>query len=185
MFKYRQFFILHFIVMKKWIFVFVLLISIFPNCFAVTQSQRDTILNLHNMIRSHYNLPKLVWDMNIEKQAQSWADSLQKTGVFAHSSSIFRKWMWENLYTSVSSGQKLLLNWYDAVTSWLNEWQDYDYNSNTCKSWSLCGHFTQIVWKNTTKIGCGQSTRKKWKITTLYWVCEYDPPGNYVGERPY
>ena len=79
--------------MKKWIFVLVLLISIVPDCFAVTQSQRDTILNLHNLVRIHYNLPKLVWDMGIEKQAQSWANSLLKTGVFAHSSSSFRKGM--------------------------------------------------------------------------------------------
>ncbi len=171
--------------MKKWIFVFVLLISLVPDCFAVTQSQRNTILNLHNLIRTHYNLPKLVWDMGIEKQAQSWANSLAKSGVFAHSSSSFRKGMWENLYASMSSGQKSILSGSDAVTTWINEWEYYDYKSNTCRSGAVCGHFTQIVWKNTKKIGCGQSTRKKWIMTTLYWVCQYDPPGNYEWERPY
>jgi hypothetical protein len=39
------------------------------------------------------------------------------------------------------------------------------------------GHFTQVVWRQTTQLGCGVSTCRGMDI----WVCEYDPPGNVQG----
>ena len=84
-----------------------------------------------------------------------------------------------------SYGQKLVLDGSDATMFWYNEQSNYDYSSNLCNYGSVCGHFTQMIWKNTKKIGCGQSTRKKGSMTTVYWVCQYDPPGNYNGQKPY
>ncbi len=49
----------------------------------------------------------------------------------------------------------------------------------------VCGHYTQIVWKNTERIGCGKATARRDGIFKVYWVCQYDPSGNYVGQRPY
>jgi hypothetical protein len=40
------------------------------------------------------------------------------------------------------------------------------------------GHFTQVVWRQTTQLGCGVSTCRGMDI----WVCEYDPPGNVQGQ---
>ena len=73
----------------------------------------------------------------------------------------------------------------DAVMLWYGEYIDYDYTTNSCNYASVCGHFTQIIWKNTKRIGCGKSIRKKKNLITIYWVCQYDPAGNYVDERPY
>lgn len=42
------------------------------------------------------------------------------------------------------------------------------------------GHFTQLVWKNTQRVGAGiayTSDRKK-----VYVVAQYSPPGNYQGQ---
>lgn len=42
------------------------------------------------------------------------------------------------------------------------------------------GHFTQLVWRNTTDVGCGRKwcgERRRW-----YLVCEYWPRGNIIGE---
>ena len=41
-----------------------------------------------------------------------------------------------------------------AVTAWVNEEADYHYASNTCDAGQMCGHYTQIVWATTTKLGC-------------------------------
>ena len=49
----------------------------------------------------------------------------------------------------------------------------------------VCGHYTQIVWKNTERIGCGKATSRQNGLFTVYWVCQYDPSGNYVGQKPY
>ena len=44
------------------------------------------------------------------------------------------------------------------------------------------GHFTQLVWQNTTKLGCGAKACEEGGGDAPGWylVCEYDPPGNVV-----
>lgn len=53
----------------------------------------------------------------------------------------------------------------------------YDYNEPGFSE--TTGHFTQLVWKNTTTMGCGCRL-----CGTRGWflVCEYWPRGNVVGE---
>lgn len=48
------------------------------------------------------------------------------------------------------------------------------------------GHYTQIVWADTTKIGCGKIryTDSNGSIR-LYLICNYGPSGNYDGEPIY
>merc|ERR1712154_165230 len=47
-----------------------------------------------------------------------------------------------------------------------------------------CCHYTQVVWKKTTKIGCGLSqcpelkTGRSTMRNAAYFACYYNPPGN-------
>jgi hypothetical protein len=52
----------------------------------------------------------------------------------------------------------------------------YDYNAATFSG--ATGHFTQVVWKGTTKLGCGSNPSCGMKT----YVCQYTPPGNVMGE---
>ena len=70
----------------------------------------------------------------------------------------------------------------DAVRLWVNEKADYNYNSNSCASGKVCGHLTQVVWKNTKRIGCA---KVRCNNGGTFIICNYDPPGNYVGQKPY
>jgi hypothetical protein len=59
--------------------------------------------------------------------------------------------------------------WYDEVNK---------YNFNNPGFSASTGHFTQLVWKATTDLGCGIAISAKNRI---YGVCNYTPPGNVVG----
>ncbi|NET40232.1 MAG: hypothetical protein F6K19_51255 [Cyanothece sp. SIO1E1] len=56
-------------------------------------------------------------------------------------------------------------------------------NTGQCRgNQSSCYHYTQVVWRRTNKLGCGIADhRRLGKIV----VCNYDPPGNFLGQRPY
>jgi uncharacterized protein YkwD len=77
----------------KYIFLFINIgIGLmYSSALAITQNQRDVILELHNLAREKLNLPDLIWDSKIEKQAQEWANALAKNNVFKHSTSTFNK----------------------------------------------------------------------------------------------
>jgi hypothetical protein len=77
-----------------------------------------------------------------------------------------------------------------VVEAWVSEDANYDYATNTCASNQVCGHYTQVVWRDSTELGCGMANctannpfggSGPWQL----WVCNYNPPGNYVGMKPY
>jgi hypothetical protein len=79
-----------------------------------------------------------------------------------------------------------------AVGSWIGEQQYYDHASNSCAAGQECGHYTQVVWRDTTGAGCAKVTcttgspfgsfaNGQWDFS----VCDYSPPGNWVGQPPY
>jgi hypothetical protein len=45
-----------------------------------------------------------------------------------------------------------------------------------------CGHYTQVVWHNTTQIGCGVAVDLE---DNSYWVCRYRPGGNISNRQPF
>lgn len=147
----------------------------------VEPGELSGITALHNQARASVNppaatpIPPLVWDPSLYAVAQAYADNC----VFQHSGGPYG----ENLYASTGSSTPA-----DVVGSWVSEVADYNYASNSCSG--VCGHYTQVVWAASQKLGCGVTTCNKnspfggggsWQI----WVCNYDPPGNYNGEKPY
>ncbi|CAB4290778.1 unnamed protein product [Prunus armeniaca] len=70
----------------------------------------------------------------------------------------------------------------DAVDMWLVEKADYNYDSNSCADGKVCGHYTQVVWRNTARVGCA---KVRCNSGGTFIGCNYDPPGNYVGQKPY
>ena len=126
----------------------------------------------HNSIRRNLGLPPLAWSDRLAARAQEWAQNLLATGKFMHNPKTPHG---ENLYEI--TGAQALPD--EVVRAWASEARDYDYRSNRCKG--TCGHYTQIVWRDTKEVGCGAAGGIKRQI----WVCEYDPPGNVIGQRPY
>jgi pathogenesis-related protein 1 len=129
------------------------------------------MLAAHNAVRSRIADPPLTWSDKLAQRAQAWADVLLTRNQFAHSKSSYG----ENLFaiTGASASPEQVVN------NWASEARDYDHASNTCSK--VCGHYTQIVWASTKEVGCAVARDSRREV----WVCNYDPPGNYVGKRPY
>ena len=59
------------------------------------------------------------------------------------------------------------------------EIESYDYNSPSYSD--ATGHFTQVVWKSTTKVGAGIATYNDGNNVATYIVARYKPAGNVIG----
>jgi pathogenesis-related protein 1 len=141
----------------------------------VTTAEQDQILKMHNDARSTVSAPALTWDSTIANEAQGWANLLApvaKNGFLCHTPNL----------SSLSQGENIA--WHPSVQSgvqgWLNEKSGYSEGATIASGASYL-HYTQMVWKNTTRIGCGKATAGP----NILLVCRYAPAGNYIGQKPY
>ncbi|MEY3220594.1 MAG: hypothetical protein RIT27_1951 [Pseudomonadota bacterium] len=152
---------------------------------ALNNTQQQEMVSAHNNWREKVGSPSLVWSSKLADVAQTWADHLKTQNCkMQHSTNNYG----ENLYwaspLSYSDGRKVAQNISPtkAVDSWGNEVKDYTYDSNSCTMGKMCGHYTQVVWKTTTEVGCGMAICGDF---SQVWVCNYNPAGNYRGQKPY
>lgn len=129
----------------------------------------------HNAARYALRLAPLVWDPKLARYAQSYANKRRGDCALRHSNGPYG----ENIFWG--SGNEWTPA--QAVADWVSERKWYSYWSNSCVEGELCGHYTQIVWRSTRRIGCAKVTCNGGK--GVFITCNYDPPGNYIGERPY
>lgn len=124
------------------------------------------ILDAHNTDRAKHLAQPLSWDTDAYNYAKKNADNYDCSGVLTHTHGQFG----ENLACGYKDGPS-------AVQAWYEEGQTYDYS--TANSYD---HFTQLVWKDTTKLGCAYKdcSSENWG---LYIICSYDPAGNVIGKN--
>ena len=137
----------------------------------------------HNRWRSQVGVPDLQWSDKLKDVAQHWADTLKKDGCeFYHSHNGYG----ENLFIasplSWSDGRSEIqdITPQEVTDSWGDEIKEYHYADNSCSG--VCGHYTQVVWKDTREMGCARAVCDD---NAQIWVCSYSPAGNLVGQKPY
>lgn len=135
-------------------------------------------LYAHNLVRATKMEVPLAWDAGLAEYAGWWGGQRRGDCGLVHSFPEGKFELGENIYWG--SGQ----TWtpMDAVSAWADEEKYYDYSRNRCAQGEMCGHYTQIVWKTTRKVGCARVVCDSGDV---FITCNYYPPGNYVGERPY
>ena len=140
-------------------------------------------INHHNQVRKEVTVPALEWDGHLANYAQEWADYLankndceiehrtnSKKNGFNYGENIF----WGSNHKVFST--------LSASESWYSEKTDYQYEPFKGSSNPVVGHYTQMIWKNTTAVGAGKAICPSGAIII---VANYNPPGNYIGQYPY
>jgi pathogenesis-related protein 1 len=133
------------------------------------------MLAAHNRARRAVGVQDLQWSDRLSQIAQGWAEHLGGDRCAMRHSGV--SGLGENL--AWAAGQHL--SPVDVVRMWVDEARAFDPADSVCDSGAVCGHYTQVVWRGTKFVGCGMVSCGDSEV----WVCNYSPPGNYVGERPY
>jgi uncharacterized protein YkwD len=148
----------------------------------------------HNTVRAMVDttgiaagpLPPMVWDSAIAAHAKAWAEmciDMDGNGLVDHSSSAYRQqgtsgfsYLGENIFASSASPASAT----QAVQVWAQEKANFTYPSG-CSG--VCGHYTQVVWRDSTHLGCANITCNGLQYKGVV-LCEYGPGGN-SGGAPY
>ena len=118
-------------------------------------------------------IPPLTWSGTVAATAQAWADKCQ----FMHSGGQYG----ENLFASSGKSTPAAV-----VADWVSEDAKYNYAANSCSD--VCGHYTQVVWAKSLRLGCGVTDctsnspfgSGSWQL----WVCNYNRRGTSSARSP-
>jgi hypothetical protein len=145
----------------------------------VTDAQKAELLAAQNKYRLEVGEPPLVWSDRIALSAQTWAEHLANVvHAMVHSGAIATG---ENLATwpaGHATLTRLVKIWGDEKQYFVDS--AFPAISNT-GDWKTVGHYSQLVWKNTTEVGCGLATGGGQD----YLVCQYNPQGNMANEKAF
>ncbi|XP_021745543.1 pathogenesis-related protein 1C-like [Chenopodium quinoa] len=131
----------------------------------------------HNNVRAKYGMPPLIWDKRLAHYARRHASKLVGNCSMVHSVGQYG----ENLFWGK------LEHWTPSriVEDWAKESEFFDLKGGKCtKDWTECGHFTQIIWADTTRVGCNR-LKCVGSNKGYIGICNYDPPGNVVNQSPF
>ncbi|XP_074593102.1 Golgi-associated plant pathogenesis-related protein 1-like [Brevipalpus obovatus] len=127
-------------------------------------------LTAHNYLRSLHGVGPLKYDETLERFAMKRAEYMAQTDIFAHPKKLKYG---ENLYWrsgNVPTCENAVLAWYNEISLY-----NYDFPRFSPKT----GHFSQLVWRESKKIGCAAAESPK--SGRIYIACNYYPPGNVRG----
>ncbi|KAJ1138931.1 hypothetical protein NDU88_005310 [Pleurodeles waltl] len=164
--------------------VFLLVLVAVEVSWALTEKEKSTIVQLHNTYRSRVSpsaadMLKMEWDTTLENIAKAYA----KKCIWAHNPDRGRRG--ENLFLISTPTVNVDI----AVEDWYKENRNYNFATSACADKQMCGHYTQVVWATSNRVGCGDNFCEKVEgieepnVSLL--VCNYEPPGNVRGRKPY
>jgi pathogenesis-related protein 1 len=145
------------------------------------QTLEQDFVDAHNAARAAVGIVEPVsWNSTVAAWAANYAEERRGDCALTHSPA--GRPYGENLLVGHGTDSVEV-----AMKFWVAEKQYYDHGSNTCSAPSgdplACGHYTQIVWRKSTDIGCARVVCANG--SGVFIICSYSPAGNIPGESPY
>lgn len=143
---------------------------------------RQAMLDGHNRARAAVGVAPLVWDNTLADHALTYARTLAAEHRFEHAAQPMGPGReGENLWTGTRGAYR-----YDEMVGGFVDEKRYFRNAvtpdfSTTGRWEDVAHYTQIIWRGTTRFGCALASNER----DDYLVCRYTPPGNVVGQLTY
>lgn len=132
----------------------------------------------HNRIRASEGVRPALWDHQLAATADAYALELTRTGRLAHSSKESRNGQGENLWM----GTRGAFSFDRMVSDWGSEKRMFRSGRfpdvSTTGRWEDVGHYTQIVWPTSDRVGCALRSSAAFD----FLVCHYGEPGNVFGQ---
>lgn len=150
--------------------------------------KRQMIVDKHNEMRKSdpaSNMKRLVWNGVLARMASEWAEKCGSD----HGQPEALDRPYEYIGQNMNIFSKRQTDYISSIDAWMDEKAFYDFESMTCQKGKKCGHYRQLVWAETSEIGCGYA--KCSLVTGLQldygdvFVCNYGPSGNIKGQKPY
>ncbi|NXV87813.1 GLIP1 protein, partial [Calonectris borealis] len=146
-------------------------------------------VRVHNDLRAKVqpaasNMRYMTWDAALARTARAWANKC----IFEHNVYLNKKHQCHPNFTSVGEniwvGSRQAFNVADAIKLWYDEVRFYTFAVQKCTK--VCGHYTQVVWDYSYKIGCAVTLCKEVAgiRNAANFVCNYSPGGNFP-RQPY
>ena len=137
------------------------------------------LLASHNRERAAFGAAPLRWDPNLAVAAASYGPSLSAMGRLQHSSRANRPGQAENLWmgTRGAYSPEAMVGAWNGEKRYLRP-GIFPYVSST-GNWQDVAHFTQVIWKGTTHVGCAVHRDARYD----FLICRYSPKGNVDGRR--
>ncbi|KAF8246153.1 PR-1-like protein [Wilcoxina mikolae CBS 423.85] len=134
----------------------------------------EVMLRDHNLLRAQHHVPPLIWDTALEDSARAHAQKCD----FVHSGGPYGENLAANLHCEK-----------DVCPRWGSEERKH-YNFDAPGFSPATGHFTQMVWKDTQKLGCAEvhcpgEIARAGAGSGRNVVCHYWPHGNKGGPDKY
>ena len=133
----------------------------------------------HNRLRADEGVQPSLWDHQLAAAAATYAAELAKSERFAHSPQDGRGGQGENLWM----GTRGAFSFDRMVSDWGSEKKMFRAGQfpdvSTTGRWQDVGHFTQIIWPASVRVGCAVRSSAQYD----YLVCRYGEGGNVYGQR--
>jgi len=136
---------------------------------------KELIVERHNYHRAKVGAPDIQWSDTLAEYAQNWAEKIAETCQLKHSGGQYG----ENIFWSTTPRAGNYV-----VDSWCKEEKYFNHKNTTYSQGksSKSGHYSQVIWAKSLFVGAGVAFCAN---GSQMWVCVYDPPGNYIGEKAY